>query len=385
MKRAKEASMVGKRFFSACRITVMVVIVGFGWVSVSGSAPRSARRAHAIPLHVDLSFSSGYDDNIFLFSAFEINRIKDGTVPYNIPYSTWDDWLSSLGITMALTWEHANGWETRLEGSASATFYAVNHIKNYQRYAASVRQTFGERWWIQTSFSVIPSYYLREFLDRDLQLRTGCDYENRTFESRLRYRTPWQSFLYPFYQFKTYYYNRYFTEFDAESNTIGIAVDQLITRRWKVSGSYRFTRSDNVGGGGPTAAPTEDTEYGDADFDEDEFRLSGAYALLRLLGRSWDFSVAGRLRIRNYTTDNSAQTDPFHAGRKDTRWEVEPRVSVDVLRNLTAWASVQYEQRHTDSSVDIVPQFKDFVRRTYFVGLEYQLLPQPKPRHPRRG
>jgi|GEM_PF-1249013 len=361
------------------RMALVVVIAGLGWVSVGGSAPRSGR----IPLHVDLSVSSGYDDNIFLFSRFEINRIEAGTVPYRIPYSTWDDWISRFGITLALPWEHANGWETRLEGSAAANFYAINHVKNYQSYAVSLRQTFGERWWIQTSFSIIPSYYLREFFDRDLRIRAGCDYENRTFEAKLRYRSPWQSYLYPFYQFKTYYYNRYFTEFDAESNTIGLAVDQLITRRWKASGSYRFTKSDNVGGGGPTASPTEDTEYGDANFGEDEFRLGGAFTPRRLLGKPWEFSASVRLRIRNYTTDNSVQNDPFHAGREDTRWEVEPKVSVDVLRNLTLWASFQYEQRHTDSSVDIVREFKDFVRRTYFVGLEYQLLPLPKSKHRR--
>ena len=360
---------------------VSAILICCCWVVTGFSAKKAAPR---IPLHLDLSWSSGYDDNIFRLSQRDINRFESGTEGFPNPNSTWDDWRNDFGITLTLPWKHANGWETRLEGSAKAALYATNHRKNYQRYAASLRQSFGKLWWIEGSFSVVPSYYLREYLDRDLGIRTGCDYDSRSYEAKVRYRSPWRTYLYPFYEFQTLYYNRYFTEFDAEWSTFGLAVDQIISRHWQVSGSYRFTDGKNVGGGGPTAAslvdPFNDTEYGDGDFRESEIRASLKYEPRKIYHRKWEFSLSGRMRLRDYTTNNSMEIDPFHADRKDTRWEISPRITVNLIQNLTGYVDFLYEQRTTDSPIGYVREFKDFVRRTYFIGLEYQLLPPPRRR-----
>ncbi|KPL07202.1 hypothetical protein AMJ86_05320 [bacterium SM23_57] len=357
------------------------LLIFFSW-TMAGTGYKET--APHIPLHVDLEWSSTYDGNLFRLSERDLHRFESGTEPYPSPYSTWDDWRNDFGITVALPWEHSNGWETRLQGSFKTAIHSINHRKDYQRYAADLRQTFGQLIWAEGSFAIVPSYYIREYLDRDLDLRTGCDYESRTFGVKLRYRTPWRTYLYPFYQFKSLYYSRHFTEFDSEWTTIGISAEQYLTRRWLVGGSYRFTMSDNVGGGGLTAAsqvnPMEDSEYGDGDFEEDEFRLSLTYKPRRLLGTRWEFSTAGKLRIRNYTTDNSLEADPFHAGRKDTRWEVGPTASLRIIPSLWLSANFLYEQRDTDSDVGYVREFKDFVRRAYSIGLEYQLLPLPKKR-----
>jgi hypothetical protein len=362
----------------ACAVVICCCLVATG-MAAKKTAPR-------IPLRLELAWSSGYDDNIFRLSLKDIHRFQTGTERFPNPNSTWDDWRNDLGITLALPWKHANGWETTLEGSAKAALYAINHRKNFQRYAASLRQTFGKVWWVEGSFAIIPSYYIREYLDRDLDIRTGCDYENRSYVAKLRYRSPWRTYLYPFYEFQTYYYNRYFTEFDAEWSTVGLAFDQILSRRWTVSGSYRFTDGNNVGGGGLTAASQvtpdtlDDTEYGDGNFHENEIRASIKYKPRRLWKRQWEFSVSSRIRLRDYTTDNSVEFDPFHAVRKDTRWEISPRITVDLMQNLTGYMDYLYEQRTTDSPIDYVREFKDFVRRTYFVGLTYQVLPPPRKR-----
>jgi hypothetical protein len=357
-----------------------IVIISF-LIATGVGAQRAAPR---IPVHLDLLWSSGYDDNIFRLSQRDINRFKSGTERYPNPNSTWDDWRNDFGVTLTLPWTHANGWQTRLEGSAKIALYATNHRKNYQRYAASLRQYFGKIWWVEGSFSVVPSYYLREYLDRDLGIREGCDYESRNYEAKLRYRSPWRTYIYPFFEFQTLYYNRYFTEFDAEWSTVGLAFDQLLSRRWGVSGTYSYTNGKNVGGGGPTAAslvdPFDDTQYGDGDFHENEIRGAINYEPRRIFKKKWEISLSGRIRLREYITTNSQEIDPFHADRKDTRWEISPRVTMDVMRNLTGYADFLYEQRTTDSPVGYVREFKDFVRRTYFIGLEYQLLPPPRRR-----
>ena len=364
------------------RITFCLLMIVVGSALAAKSKQSLTPR---IPLHIDLTWSTSYDDNLFRMSERDLNRFESGTETYDNPNSTWDDWRNDLGVNIQLPWKHSNGWETQVEGSAKAAIHATNHRKDYYRYAVSLRETFSKVFWVEASFALVPKYYLREYLDRDLDFRTNCDYESRSFNAKLRYRSPWKTYLYPFYEFKSLYYNRYFTEFDAEWTTIGINAQQFLNRRWLVGGSYRFTMSDNVGGGGLTAAsqvnPMEDSEYGDGDFDEDEFRGSITYRPRRLFGkRGWEFSISSKLRIRNYTTDNSINDDPFHVGRRDTRWEVNPEVSTQLLRNLSITVDYLYEERDTDTNISYVREFKEFTRRVYSISLKYQLLPLQKTR-----
>jgi hypothetical protein len=335
-----------------------------------------------LPLWINLDWSTSYDDNIFRYSVRDLNRWKNNTERYPNPNSTWDDWRNDVGITLTMPWKHRNKWETRFEASAKAALFAINHRKNYQRYSAAIRQSFGKEFWAEGSFAVVPSYYLREYRDVDLGVYAGCDYESRTYNLTLRYKSPWQTYFYPELEFKTLYYNRHFTEFDAEWTTLGVTVEQFLSKQWLLRSGYHFTNGDNVGGGGLTAAsqvtPGEDTEYGDGSFREHEFDASASFRPRNIWGKAWQFSVNGGIRVRDYTTNNSLIADPFHAGRRDIRWDMEPKMAVDMNRNLSLFGSYIYEQRDTQSDIGYVSEIKDFVRRAYTAGLEFQLRPPVK-------
>jgi len=347
--------------------------------------PTSKPETLHIPLWIDLNWSSSYDDNIFRYSERDLNRWKNDTESYPNPNSTWNDWRNDVGVTLTLPWKHYRGgtrsvvssWETRFEASAKTALYAVNHRKNYQRYSAAIRQSFGKEFWAEGSFAIVPTFYLREYRDVDLGEYAGCDYESRTYNLTLRYKSPWQTYFYPELEFKTLYYNRHFTEFDAEWTTLGLSAEQFLSKQWLLRGGYRFTNGDNVGGGGLTAlslvTPGEDTEYGDGSFEEHEVNLSASYRPRNIWGKSWQFSLSGGVRIRDYTTNNSLAEDPFHDGRRDIRWDMEPKVTVDILRNLSLFGSYTYEQRDTQSDIGYVSEIKDFVRHAYTVGLDFQL------------
>ena len=232
------------------RIFQYIVLIGLVLILAGQSAadtPMDRNPIH-IPLNADFTWSSAYDNNLFRHSERDLTRFEEGTETYHNPNSTWDDWRNDFGVSVSLPWEHDNGWETRLVGSIKAAIHAINHRKDYQRYAVDLRQTFGNIVWVQASFSIVPKYYIRQYYDRDMKVWTECDYDSRTFEGKLRYKTPWRTYIYPFAQFKTLYYNRYFTEFDAEWTTFGIGVEQFLSRRWLVRGSYRFTVSDQFDG-----------------------------------------------------------------------------------------------------------------------------------------
>jgi hypothetical protein len=364
------------------RLTVLCMLVICSSLSFARTTPKP-ETTH-LPLWINLSWSSSYDDNIFRYSERDLNRWKNDTERYPNPNSTWDDWRNDLGITLTLPWKHRNKWETRFEASAKTALYAVNHRKNYQRYSAAIRQSFGKEFWAEGSFAIVPTFYLREYRDIDLGEYAGCDYESRTYNLTLRYKSPWQTYFYPELEFRTLYYNRHFTEFDAEWTTLGLSAEQFLSKRWLLRGGYRFITGDNVGGGGLTAAsqvtPGEDTEYGDGSFEEHEVNLSASYRPHNIWGKSWQFSLSGGIRIRDYTTNNSLADDPFHAGRRDIRWDIEPKVTVDVIRNLSLYGSYTYEQRNTQSDIGYVNEIKDFVRRAYTIGLEFQLRP-PERKH----
>jgi hypothetical protein len=377
------------RAFWACVLVICIAL--------SAIAATQRHEATHLPLIINLEWSSAYDDNIFLFSERDLHRWANGTLIVPNPNSTWDDWRNDLGITLTLPWKHPNmpDWETRVQGSAKAALYAVNHRKNYQRYSAGVRQAFGREFWAELSFAIVPSFYLREFRDIDLnQLPylsrfAGCTYESRTYNLTLRYQSPWRTYFYPELEFKTLYYNRYFTEFDAQWTTLGLTAEQLFSKggtrsvvsqssQWLLRGSYRFTNGDNVGGGGLTAAsPDEDTEYGNGNFHENEFGLSASYRARSILRKQWEFSMDGKLRIRDYTTNKIISADPFHAGRRDIRWDLVPELTVDIIRNLSVYANFTYQQRRTGSDVGYVVEIKSFVHRVYTAGLEFQLRPPP--------
>ena len=122
----------------------------------------------------------------------------------------------------------------------------------------------------------------------------------------------------------------------------------------------------------------EDTEYGEGDFDEDQFHLALEYRPRRFLGKRWDFSLDGEIRLRYYTTGNSINDDPFHSGRKDTRWEIVPGASVRIVRHLWLSAKYEYEARDTVSDEPAVEAAKDFTRQAFILGLKYEFRPSSK-------
>lgn len=346
--------------------------------------PAHARRKKSLPT-VDwgLSTAAGfmYDDNVLGFSESDQNRYLRDQGAFPTPLETIDDLESSLSVKPSLRWRAP--WTLMVD--ADYRLKAVHRLRNgfsdYQTHTAgiSVRPRIqGYRWTARARVTAMPSFYLRAYRDRDYQAYHATRYSHWDYSGTLRVRVTDPMWLEVGASYGTYYYNRKFTEFDSEYRDMTIG--GTYQTPWEIDISAGYTRrfSENVG-----YSPTfpvigesdvlEDTEYGDADYHEDDVTASVRTAIPWIRVAPTDAGLAFRYRRRVYTTDRELIADPFHRGRLDNRGQWTFSVRTFPARRLGLEGSFSYEYRASESKEPAVALAKDFIRREMGITLTYEI------------
>jgi hypothetical protein len=173
------------------------------------------------------------------------------------------------------------------------------------------------------------------------------------------------------------YYNKYFTEYDAEVDFWGVAGQYEFPFDLEIAAGYEFKISDNVGFQ-QESMPTgnvlvEDTEYGDSSYEENIYSFGAVYPLPFENDWNWTVELEYQKRMRYYQSALSVSDDPFHAGRKDQRDIITPGISFALSRDLDVEIHYTYEERKTESPEAIVSSIKNYIHRTFELTLTYQV------------
>ena len=346
-----------------------------------------ARKRKSLPKldwGLDLSAAGIYNSNVIGVSAQDRNAFLNDPNSFPTPLESVDDLENELQIHPSLRWRAPLNLMVGADYRLKFVHRLRNSFTDYQTHSFTLSarpRVAGYRWSARARVFGIPSYYLRVYRDRDYSSYesarfANCDY---SLTGRLRW---WQSLWSEVGGgYGTYYYNEKFTEYDSEywNATVGSGYD--FATGWSLDGSYTRRISENVGKDQPGVfnAPPEDpsqigdTEYGDSDFDEDDFAATIASHLGWITPLPVDASLSYRWRRRVYTTDRSLEQDPFHRGRLDKRGQLTASVKVKVIPSLAAEPYFTYDERRTESEAPQVPLVKNFVRREFGLVLTYTL------------
>ncbi|MBK8130406.1 MAG: hypothetical protein IPK53_16385 [bacterium] len=324
-----------------------------------------------------------YNDNLLRLSGPDQDAFRRYDPGFRTPLETVDDAETEFTLAPSLIWRAPSNLMVNATYRFKAVQRSKNDITNYQTHSlsAAIRPRIkGYRWQVRAGLFTIPSFYLRVYRDRDLGLYDAAKFENWEYTGDVAVRPVESVWLSLLGGFGSNYYNERFTEYDGEYTELGTELRYATPWGPTLSGRYFRRVSENVGKDQSfTTIPAddrgvvEDNEYGDGDFNEDDFRLT-LRSPIRVANKDvLDAALSSRIRRRIYTTDRSIELDPFHRGRLDSRWELTPSITWAPLAALDVDLYFTYEQRTTESDVEAVARVKDFVRHEVGLGLTYKI------------
>jgi len=361
---------------------LVIIVVALLLLGASTTEARQRRQLPALEWGLKAGLEGIYNDNILRLSESDINAFHRFDPAFRTPVETTDDAETELTLSPSIDWRAPATTMVALQYRFKAVGRARNDYTNYQTHGVSLNvrpRVRGYKWSVRAGVFTIPSFYLRVYRDRDLGTYDDARFANWEYTGNVSYRPAEPLWLSVIAGVGTYYYNARFTEYDSEYREVGGEAEY--TTRWDPRLTLRYVRriSDNLGSTQPggtsfgTGGPLEDTEYGDGDFNEDDFRLSVKTPVKGLPLKLLTASLDSRLRRRVYTTDRSLEADPFHRGRLDNRWEITPALSWSATSVFELNAHFTYEQRSVESDYSPVALVKDFVRREVGIGVTYRI------------
>lgn len=361
------------------RVTLLFAVLIF----VAGQA-QAQRRYPKLEWGLRAGISAIYNDNLLRFSKSDQLAFKRFDPSFRTPMETLDDGETEILLAPTLQWRAPAMTMVNVNYRFKATQRVQNDHTNYQThsFSANVRpRVRGYKWSARASVFTIPSFYLRAYRDRDFGTYDDCRFENWEYSGEFSYKLADPLWMRAQVGYGTIYYGSRFTEYDSEYQDIGLEADY--STPWSPRVTARYTRriSDNVGKSLPLVFTSEDegqlivedTEYGDGDFSEDEFRLAIRSRVKVYKAESVNTALSSRIRRRVYTTERSLESDPFHRGRLDTRWELTPSIGWSLSQAWDVNLYFTYEERSSQSDYVKLAQVKDFVRREVGIGFMYRI------------
>ncbi|MBI5059173.1 hypothetical protein HZB60_05240 [candidate division KSB1 bacterium] len=362
------------------RLRVMMAVVLLAILCAPALAATRRKAAPRLTWDLSASLATIYNDNLIGLSERDRNQFVRDPLLFPTPLETVDDLENEVQLRPTVRWRAPQ----KLMLTAD---YRLRYVKRWRNdFADYWTHTFGlslrprvadSRWNLRFRVAAIPSFYLRDYKDRDYNAYHSTRYSNWDYETAFRYHVVAPFWLEASAGYGSYYYNRKFTEYDSEFREVAGALG-YDTGRWRVNGSYTRRHSENIGKDQrePFIVDPDrfsDTEYGDSDYNEDEFGVGLHGPISFVKWRPTKLTLIYKLRRRVYTTDRSLESDPFHRGRLDKRGQFTTSLSCEVNRKTEVQLFMTYDARGVDSPVPQVPLAKDFVRHEFGVQVERTL------------
>ena len=119
-----------------------------------------------LPLSYKYEMSLGYDDNFMRFSDFEIDSY-DSQNSYLGDAKTYDSAILSNSIQFKIS-PKLKKYQTNTIFRLKHNYYSSSSLKSYISFLGRFEFKLAPYSWIKLSYSLLPDYYLRTYIDRDL-------------------------------------------------------------------------------------------------------------------------------------------------------------------------------------------------------------------------
>ncbi len=329
---------------------------------------------------LDASLGWVYDDNVIGLSERDRNLYLKSADGIPTPLESADDLDTQVQLHPSMRWRTPQRLYANVDYRLKVVKRVSNGFTDYQTHSLGLScrpQGADYRWSIRYRALLIPSFYLRVYRDVDFAEQHSTRYRQLDHSVSARYRLSGDLWVEGNAGGGSYYYNSKFTEYDSEYAEGGGGLAYTTSNGSQFRGAYTRRVSDNIGAyaaaQGADNENFEDSEYGEADYNEDDFLFSLQTPIGRLRTRPVKGELSVRHRRRVYTTERALEQDPFHRSRLDARTQFTFAISAGLTRKLSSEISVGYDERDTLSDRSSVEAVKDFVRHEYGLTFTYDI------------
>ena len=198
------------------------------------------------------SVSFGYEDNFMRFSDLDMVSYYDETGTVNDYFGDSKYYDSAIiSPSLQLTFNpKIKSYKTNLIFKSKYSGYTSSNLKSFAYFSTRFELKLKSYNWIKFSYSLVPKYYLRTFIDRDLLPLTyyPCDFSNENIY--LSYSFPIKKIKKTWLDIKlnlnNQFYNEHFTEYDTKIISLESNIKSLFFKKYFLSFGYFYAIADNI-------------------------------------------------------------------------------------------------------------------------------------------
>lgn len=198
----------------------------------------------------DISF--GYDDNFMRFSDLEINSYHLETNTENDylgDSKTYDSGILSSSIQIASSSKFLNQYKINFISKIKYNKYSSSNQKSYGSFLSRFEFKIDSYSWLKISYSMLPDYYLRTYIDRDIFPLDyyPCSFSNESiyisYSHKLPIKKTWIDYR---LIFNNQFYNKHFTEYDSQIIGFESTIKSKSVKNYYLSLAYVYYDSNNI-------------------------------------------------------------------------------------------------------------------------------------------
>ena len=304
------------------------------------------------PVNLNVSYHSGYDSNVMRFSGKEIknaaanNAIMGGA-------STFDSYINKISARIEKSIFEKDNNELSVSSFFSISNYMHNSNKHYWSGNFIATYKWGSYRNIRYSARHLNSYYLRDYIDRDVSTNSlsSCYFTDRdqimSLTMPLRKRL-WYSIGVGYLQ---RYYDIPFTEFDLDIYYARIKLNKRIKRFGTVTLQIERGNANNVSYNKTAVSSGFNRSYKNLEWYL-PIKIDRSLSYFDQVGLSF------RQETRLYEAE--ALDDALHAGRNHKDLKIDIWFSKKFKDRFEVTISSRFRKRDTESSYGWVRDLKNF-------------------------
>lgn len=323
-----------------------------GCVLAAVSAHASSR------LSFDLGGGVGYDDNVFQYSPRDESVFIYHENPVKFPFRSLDDAVIDVAGKLTLRSNIISRHTTHFALDASLHQYISNPVKNYVTADADVRQYLAKSLYVETGYTLYPSYLIRYF--RDPHVSTSykpCTFAEHLVNAQVSWQPVKRVELKPFLRYEIDRYQSPFEYYDTKAWRGGCEFSVTPVRRLELAAEYEYK-----------GARTGRTVMPDISYDQHDAGVSVKPKLGRVtLELGYDYAWRG------YTA--SPAVDTTHARRVDVIQSVTADASIALSSAVAVTIDFRHDARTSSSPYSLygadVDEVKNYLENVAGIGIRF--------------
>lgn len=333
------------------------------------------------PWELKYTFASIYDNNILKYSDKYLSSFDSGLDNGRFHINSAADLVLTNHFLIKKAFYLIDGRKSIPSIELRFKNYPQNSVKDFWSFQLGWRQYIGKSTSFKIAFAHIPNYYVRHYRDEDWTNNVGFTPESfRAFEfSKSEVSTWFKNYFFKktqtifYFSYFWYLHSPDFIEYNSNNFLTGFRIKQTIDKKISIHGGYNFVTSSARGydSFGETINNSDDVN---ASFVNHTLYAGAEIKMPKLFSSQSKITLTGYYRYRVYTTANTPESDPLHAGRADNVVNVIGMYKVKLIKFIEVAGYLAWNLRNSGSEFllneETISTEKDY--NQFLLGLRFR-------------